>query len=704
MTRARGFSDEPPEPESFWSGVAEHVARVWDRLPGAVGPDWPVVREELIGLLGEMARTGDSVSRDELALRIADLIGPYTEAMYTRYNSPSVRGIPHGDEGIWEDETGPARRYVNTRLCRHGTETDIARDAALLPATGYDVLVNIGRRDDRSLLPADEAGFPRDRLPPGGLWLMLVVHTPAGFEQRWLYLPEDGDSYVCPCSPRTASHVCTAEQRRPFAVVTVTTPAEPARLTVRLAVYHGAAVVHVHEVGLPMTSPARLSATVVYSLTRSFTDLGPFRDRKLSVFTSPSAAGTDGRVYVNGVSAEPMAFSYSDQQAENACKTARTQLFQTHLVKVADRWTSTYDDQQAKKQAEFEADLLALARVGRALHASVFGRGDGPQIRQMLLHEAGAGPAVVQCGRLANEKLTIPWQIVYDLPMQSADETPYVCPSVRELGGPKPGVCPYEDDHKPVGRSVLCPYGFWGLAHILEVPPNLGEERALRHVVSEQANLPVATVLGWNPQPSPAEERSKVEALRHVQVLREGALGVVSPVIDKRRTFGERLAFADMDVVYVYAHCERQRDEGATASTAKIVFGTGETFTAVDVRGWNEYYDWPARHWEDREPLVVLNACHTGEILAATLTGFVDAFAQTAGAAGVVATEVTLEQCLAGLAMELFLAELARNVPVGEAMRRMRWSLLARGNVMGLAYTPYCAADLTLRLGGTNGN
>ncbi|XVV08386.1 CHAT domain-containing protein [Actinoplanes sp. CA-131856] len=703
--------DWPEEPTFPESRVGDYLLAVWDQLPEVVGPDWPAVRSQVTALLRQMAAGGD----DEAAYEIVELLGPYDSNFYGllydvpepsyRGITPGVQGSPPGLPDGFEDyappdESGPARRFINTRLCRDGA--DVARDAALLPATSYDLLVNIGRRDDRSLLKADEAAFPRDRLPPGGLWLQLVVHTPSALEQRWLYLPEDGDSYVCPCPPGSHSHLCTPGQRTPFATITLITPAAPAHLVVRLAVYYGAAVVHVHEVGLPMTSPAHLTATVVYSLTRSFADLGPFRDRKLSVFTSP-AADSDGRIYVNGVSAEPMAFTYSDQQAENACKTARNRLFQTHLVKVKDKWTSTYDESQAKTQPAFEADLLALARVGSDLHSSIFGRGDWPQIRQMLLHEASAGPAVVQCGRMANEKLTIPWQIVYDLPMQSGDETPYLCPSVREIGPDQPGACPHEDSHPRTGASVLCPYGLWGLAHILEVPPNLGEERGLTHVVSERADLPVATVVGWNSRLS-TEKHSETEGLRHLAVLQSGALGVVPPQIESRDTFGRRLAPADMDLVYVYAHCDRELDEGATASKAKIVLGSGDSFTPLDVRKWAGYYDWPYPHWSGREPLVVLNACHTGEVLAATLAGFVDAFAQTAGAAGVVATEVTLEQRLAGLAMELFLAELAGNVSVGEAMRRTRWRLLARGNLMGLAYTPYCAADLTLRPGGTNGN
>ena len=61
-----------------------------------------------------------------------------------------------------------------------------------------------------------------------------------------------------------------------------------------------------------------------------------------------------------------------------------------------------------------------------------------------------------------------------------------------------------------------------------------------------------------------------------------------------------------------------------------------------------------------------------------------------------IGTEVTVDQPVAAWAMELFLDAL-RSRPVGEALRATRWAMLGRGNVMGMAYTPYCLATLTLR-------
>lgn len=101
-------------------------------------------------------------------------------------------------------------------------------------------------------------------------------------------------------------------------------------------------------------------------------------------------------------------------------------------------------------------------------------------------------------------------------------------------------------------------------------------------------------------------------------------------------------------------------------------------------------------NWDVRRPLVVLNGCHTGEMLPDTPVELVTAFVDGLGAAGVIATEITLDAAFAAPAMELFLRPLFAGATVAAAIRVMRWTLLARGNLLGLAYSPYCDARLRL--------
>jgi hypothetical protein len=95
----------------------------------------------------------------------------------------------------------------------------------------------------------------------------------------------------------------------------------------------------------------------------------------------------------------------------------------------------------------------------------------------------------------------------------------------------------------------------------------------------------------------------------------------------------------------------------------------------------------PRVRWVERRPFVVLNGCHTGERLPETLTDLGSAFVESTGAAGALATEVALGRRLACHLMDVFIGAWARGDGIGAALRSMRWDLLRRGTVMGLAYS-----------------
>jgi hypothetical protein len=597
----------------------------------------------------------------------------------------------------------PPRRHVNSRILNADDHNDVPPGVALTQTHGYELVVTIGRQDERSLLR--DSQFPDAQLPVGGIWLKVLVHIPQISEfpvQQDIYLPPTGDSWICNCPPGSAVHSCQPNERMPAAPIPFRPRAGDSLITVRVAVYFQAVVVHSHELSLPIGGKRSITARTIYSLTRSFDDLEPFRNRSLSVMTTDSASGTEACAYINGVAIDPMAYSFDDLQTDNSSRQVRRCLFDMHLKQVGTKWESKYSATLGKTADDFCADLLSLAKLGRALFMSIFRSSQASQIRQLLSHEAQAGLVTIQFARPTTERLSIPWQMMYALPMQSADPAPFVCKSVAEFGpNGRPsswdsGRCPHESDHPSVGRSVLCPFGFWGLAHIVEVPPHVGNERSLARVVESDQTAPLATVIGWNDKISTNKD-ALAEATRHLDHLRQSRLGVLQPEARSNQELGIALGPADMDLVYLYCHGQRQTIPGAAVADTVLVLENGDSFTPQDVQGWSEFYNWPGPHWPDRRPLVVLNACHTGEILAASLSNFVSAFVETAGASGVIATEITLEQKLAGLAMETFFAGLLSGLSTGEAMRDMRWSLLSRGNLMGLAYSNYSAADLRLR-------
>jgi hypothetical protein len=609
-----------------------------------------------------------------------------------------------GSAGNAHPVIGRQSPAVNTLLQTGGAP--VSRDQALDPGGDYELGVNLGPHDPDSLVvDAGEASFESRLLPPTstGHWLDVVVSSGDVHlddpRRQALFLPLQGSSWTCVCTPG-GSHECTEWERDPYMRVPLRMPERAGVAAVEVAIYYGAAVVHAQALTLPVGVPGTGGsfAKVTYSLTSSFAALGEFAERSMSVLLDADHDGNH-RMYVNGVHLAPFTFNLSDAAAFNAMSRARELLFQTHLYQEGDKWYSRYDKaRQAKEDDEYEEDLRQLAAAGAGLFAALFPDPDDSRaLQQMLAHEADARgrPPVVQLASSTQSRPIVPWQLVYDLDVGS-DPTRYQpCPSVLEWGPQRPAGteiparCPHWERH---GDEPLCPFGFWGFAHVLEVPPSVKAE--LAQVVSEDDSQ-TATVVAASSTLDPEETTRHLEAL-------SGLGGIEMPPLERVAALRDRLGASDsrMDVVYLYCHGGRDRPAGATAPDAVLELSPDrqDRFKPVDVTMWARS-KWGAWHWRPHGPVVVLNGCHTTEMLPDTLADFVVGFV-AARAAGVIGTEVSLDQRFAGAAMELFLAALHAGAGVGQAMRHMRWELLGRGNVMGLAYSPYCAATLALRRAG----
>src|SRR6185436_3290537 len=92
-------------------------------------------------------------------------------------------------------------------------------------------------------------------------------------------------------------------------------------------------------------------------------------------------------------------------------------------------------------------------------------------------------------------------------------------------------------------------------------------------------------------------------------------------------------------------------------------------------------------------PLVFINGCHTAQLQPGVVLNFVSAFSDL-GASGVIGTEVSVRADMAMAIAEAILSRLGNGMQVGQSVREMRWEMLNRGNLLGLAYTPYSLANL----------
>jgi hypothetical protein len=148
--------------------------------------------------------------------------------------------------------------------------------------------------------------------------------------------------------------------------------------------------------------------------------------------------------------------------------------------------------------------------------------------------------------------------------------------------------------------------------------------------------------------------------------------------------------------VYFFCHGEWEEwPEGSELWEPYLLVGNDERLTTDALRDWQDLR--LKDGWQQTRPLVFINGCHTAEVAADVLDNFVNRFVD-ANAGGVIGTEVTVGTELAGEAAERFYHHLLETEGnVGRAIRAMRCDFLAKGNVMGLAYTPYCSAELHLK-------
>lgn len=598
----------------------------------------------------------------------------------------------------------PRVRYVNSVLARAGTEEPVPLGRPLAPATRYDLLVNIGAARPGSLLPASEhARWPDEPLPDGDLRLRAVLRLD-GMPRPLavtLTLPRWGESFACECPP-DGEHLprCAPTGWARFAV---TTPDRECRWRGELIIYYQVVAVHAQRLDLPAGGPAAEGprATMLYRLTTSFSNLRPLADRSASILLAPGEGGLSS-VTVNGLRFAGGPVSVAARAADEAYHAARYSLY-TRQVTPEPAPALLYDAGFGKGARAFEADLRVLARVGAAVYQKVFGdTGVGNLLQALIRQEAGLRqrPPVLCVADAAGSHASdpgIPWSLLYDLPVGANPDDYTICESVAMFGpggglpgGTERGAAPVPMQC-PVGHTgqtdVVCPWGFWGLSSVLEQPPSItGDASAVVTSAAEPPAVLFAAGTGLDPDITTRHlttlRTDLGDALQDVQIRSKDALATA---LDEER----------LDVAYLYCHCDYQYLTPESAPSQLLRFGDAR-IGPLDVTMWARA-NWSNPHWPTRKPLIVLNGCHTVEVSTATLSSFVEAFVQNAGASGVLGSEVAMEQGLASRVLETFLRWFAAGASVGEALREVRWDLFRRGNVMGLAYTAYCLSGLRLR-------
>jgi subtilisin family serine protease len=324
-------------------------------------------------------------------------------------------------------------------------------------------------------------------------------------------------------------------------------------------------------------------------------------------------------------------------------------------------------------EVKFITDLKALAALGDRLYSDLImdpanWDEQGP-LEQQLKHRSE-----IQISITKSARNVYPWALLYDRKLESGPDV-NVCPVIlRRLTGVAQaatlhvhscvdGACPHAADTK-----MICPFGFWGFRHAIEqLPPNQGQ---IIDTISAAPNL--SFIMAVHQQLAGREHRAEVES----------AAGITAQYLDVKDAIGTALKSAKPHFVYFYCH------GGRSANVPWLGVGNGDRIAPTDFRAWDT-------RWKDTTPIVVVNGCHTVDLSPDDLLDFVKVFAWCR-AAGVIGTEIAIPESLGREFGTFFISRFVKGDKVATIIRDFRLTLLAKRNVLGLSYSPYCHGDLRL--------
>jgi hypothetical protein len=572
----------------------------------------------------------------------------------------------------------PARRVVNISFNWQGGF--LKTDQPLHCNTEYDLQLWVGGNDPKSIV-RDPAALPEEWLrkfmSKDGVTIRVVLSS-RDFalldQERSMILPQMGSSEVLTFRVRTPSETGTARLR---AVLYYACNALQSLLVTALVTEE-----------VVISQPSALAADVEYCLCGTLHDIEMYPPRSLNFLTNESPDGTHTFSVVGTDIREN--FTFTEGEMTTSLKQTRQTLLETcaELDKNGTPVKYRYDPTtNAGTEKQFVEDVKKLAWAGWDLYCDFVTNKN--QSFAQVLRDALSNRAYIQVSSVKSAKYVFPWALVYDKPLL-VDPKNTVCEmflqdlrDVGDLSDPARVVaaletsycmsigCPARDD-----STVICPSGFWGLKHILEQPPSVAhdpgdEPRDVQThlIVNGEAKMVMAVSLKLEYSAKHFDEMSTLKQYRIT--LKQNKSAMLSAL----------KAFPSPNVIYLYCHGGKEKGKGF------LSVGDDEHLWPNDLVGGE--LSWPSSH-----PLVFINGCRTAELSPDDLLGFVNTFAWCQ-ASGVIGTEISIPESLAReFAVAIFKSLEKSGSSIGEAISAQRLLLLAKYNLLGLAYTPYCHSAL----------
>jgi hypothetical protein len=552
-------------------------------------------------------------------------------------------------------------------------ERAVPASSALQADHPYDLKVHIGLPVVESIV-GDGAGFPDRELAfvsDDGIKVDVVVFS------RDLVFPQRQHTLRLP-PPPADSRVLSIPLR---------TPAALGEATARVGIYFRHQLLQSQRITVTIRdasgAPGRQVAETDFVLSGSLGNLDHLEARTVTFLMNDDVGGDHTLAVVGG--GPPRSFTLTDARMRSTSALSRRAL-QEVCSTLRDGVPDEYrfgSDNQGRPDRLLD-DVRELARVGYQLYTDLVTGQDWEF--QDELQATLQGAATIQVAATRSATLVFPWALVYDKPLD-LDARHTLCEEFRRglTSGAPPGWldrlrCFDSQCASTQDATVICPSGFWGFRHIIEQPLSTHRQaHAASEPVIQDVPRTITTIGSANLLMAVSEDlarltdhRADVEALAHYR----------TEVRSDRIDIGESLQRTDLQVVYFYCHGGRQ--------DLQVWLGVGrqQRLYPADLTRW--HIRWPTSH-----PLVFINGCRTVGVTPDDLTSFLRSLSYSR-ASGVIGVEITIPEELAQRFAIDFLGPFGDGAPVGELVRSARRHLLEKANPLGLAYTPYCVADLRL--------
>lgn len=437
----------------------------------------------------------------------------------------------------------------------------------------------------------------------------------------------------------------------------------------------------------PQKVDGALGAKVDYNLSRSLNPahLAQLQPHLLSIMLNSNGDGSHGFSFMGAGNFQKDSVSIPGQELQDLITQARD-AYALAAWGAKNPWTNQnyrYDQPRDRNIAQLKGDLLRFARRGYNIYDDLISKFVGGQKKAQELADLMRTPGLLQIALKESPSFILPAALIYDYPLDVdlPDAACSICQSfTNSLNAAAPleqtgcfnGNCPTRDVD-----SVICPSGFWGYRHNLGLPLSV-------------ANAPDApTEIAWQTKPvltvASSTDPQFTRRKKHLEVMQKLRADIEWNYGDTRDDVLRELKNTKPHLVYFYCH------GGVSETRPYLQVGSDKSgnISPSNLRAKKIFWDTP-------RPLVFINGCHTTALEPEKAIEFISAFIETADAAGVVGTEITIFEPLATAFAEDCLRRFLDGTPIGESVRTARLKLLKDGNPLGLVYIPYVMANLRL--------